>query len=221
MERVLRRTALAKNQATRRARILEEKRTIRDRVQFRLQNSLLHKENTATIRSARKNRREDWELGPIAPWRAAAAYATVAGNVATGGAATGSGPATGENGLQRDEFFGTFSARRLNPPKVPEKYRVKDWFIREGDRVVVAEGREGLKGKIGKIKSLDKEAETVILEGINMVCFAESCGMQLVEATEANIGLSQFRSTFAYPPRCKHQVQDISRPSKHLFPSPP
>ena len=34
MERVLRRTALAKNQAARRARILEEKHTIRDRVQW-------------------------------------------------------------------------------------------------------------------------------------------------------------------------------------------
>lgn len=171
MERVLRRTAVAKSQAARRARILDHKRTVRDRVQFRLQNSIILKENTATIHAARKSRREDWELGPIAPWRAAAAYATVAGDsqAASGGAATGAGTGTGATGTARDEFFGTFTARRLNPPKVPEKYRREDWFVREGDRVVVAEGREGVKGRVGKVKSVDKESETVIVEGINMV----------------------------------------------------
>ena len=159
MEGVLRRTALAKAQAARKARILENKRTIRDRVQFRQQNSILLKEQTATIKDARRSRREDWDLANISPWRAAAAYATVAGAEAGGQAA----------GVARDDFFGSFSARRVNPPKVPERYRTKDWFVREGDRVVVMEGREGVKGRVGKVKSVDKESETVTLEGINLV----------------------------------------------------
>lgn len=169
MEAVLRRTALVKSQAKRKARILDHKKLVRDRVQYRMQNSLICKETTQSIRNARKARREDWELGPIAPWRAAAAYATVAGDGVAGGASSGAGPGTGASGTARDEFFGTFSARRLNPPKVPEKYRVENWFIKEGDRCVVVEGREGVKGKIGVVKAVDKETEMVTLEGINMV----------------------------------------------------
>lgn len=246
MEAVLRRTALVKSQAKRKARILEHKKLVRDRVQYRLQNSLLCKETTASIRNARKTRREDWELGSIAPWRAAAAYATVAGTIADGGSAngggasSGAGPGTGASGTARDDFFGTFSARRLNPPKVPEKYRVKDWFVREGDRCVVVEGREGVKGKIGLVKAVDKETEMVTLEGINMVSLNDTCARALwtssfcpaCERKESRFTTSSAkiksnlrsttRSTYAFPPQCKQPASPpASTPPNNPSPSPP
>lgn len=57
----------------------------------------------------------------------------------------------------------------MNAPKVPEKLRVKDWFIREGDRVCVIKGRHGVKGCIGKVTEVDMEAETVKVENVNLV----------------------------------------------------
>lgn len=162
MEAVLRHTALIKSQAKRKSRILEQKKLVRDRVQYRLQNSIICKENTASIRAARKSRREDWEMGALAPWRAAAAYATVAG---TGTAGSG----VEDAGTAREDHHGTWSARQMNLPKVPKQYRVKEWFIRVGDRCVVVEGREGVKGRIGVVKEVNHESETVVLEGINMV----------------------------------------------------
>lgn len=156
MEKVLRRTALAKSQAKRKARIIAEKETTRDRVQFRIQTGAILRENSNAIRQARTSRRQDWELGTIAPWRESASH-SAASKVP----------------------HGTWNVRILNPPKVPEAYRVKDWFIREGDRVCVLEGRENVKGKIGKVKSLDKESEVVTIEGVNMVCFPNPCFMVL------------------------------------------
>jgi len=69
------------------------------------------------------------------------------------------------------ETYGTFTPRIMNTPAVPEKLRIKDWFIREGDRVCVIKGREGIKGRIGKVIDIDKEAETVTIENINLVGF--------------------------------------------------
>lgn len=146
MEKVLRRTALIKSQAKRKARIQSELKTTRDRVQFRIQTGAILKETHAAFRQAREARRQDWEMGPIAPWREA-----------------GKGAAT------NNAAYGTFSVRKLNPPAVPEAYRVKDWFVREGDRVVVVAGLEGVKGKIGLVKSVDKATEHVVVEGVNLV----------------------------------------------------
>lgn len=145
MQKVLRRTALAKSQAARKARIQAEKELTRDTWSQRNQSAVLRSERTAAARQAREQRRETYELGPLAPWR---------------------------THPQAVESHGTFHARQMNPPRVPSALRVKDWFIREGDRVCVVKGREGVKGKIGKVVSVDKESETVKIEGVNMVrCF--------------------------------------------------
>jgi len=144
MQKVLQRTAVAKSQAKRKARIIEEKETRRDWLLWREQKGIIGRETMLAVRAARRTRRENWELGPLSPW---------------------------SNALEMKETYGTFSPRVMNPPAVPEKLRIKDWFIREGDRVCVTKGREGVKGRIGKVTNIDKEAETVTVENVNLVGF--------------------------------------------------
>lgn len=61
----------------------------------------------------------------------------------------------------------------MNPAPVPKEWRQKVVFFREGDRVVVVEGREGVKGRIGTIRIVDRESETCFVEGVNRVSFIE------------------------------------------------
>lgn len=166
MEAVLRRTALAKSQAKRKARILESKELIRDRIQYRQKLAQIHREDKLALHNARIARREDWELGPLAPWRSAARSAAAKTVTEQKGR-----PGEGGQGevAEREDFYGTFSARRATPNPLPVQDRIKDWFIREGDRCVVMEGREGVKGRIGYVKEVDKDTNAVKLEGINMV----------------------------------------------------
>lgn len=143
MQKVLRQTAVAKSQAKRKARIIEEKEARRDWLAWRDQKGVITRETTLAIQAARNARRENWDLGPLSPWH---------------------------NAMETNETYGTFTPRIMNPPKVPEKLRIKDWFIREGDRVCVIKGRTGVKGCIGKVTEVDLEAETVKIENVNLVC---------------------------------------------------
>ena len=89
-------------------------------------------------------RREDWELGPLAPAR---------------------------NVGDAKETYGAMEMERVRPVDIAEEKRVKFWNIVENDRVVVIEGRD--KGKIGIVKSLEKKSNMVVVGGLNMAsrCF--------------------------------------------------
>jgi large subunit ribosomal protein L24 len=92
-------------------------------------------------RKSRAEEKEDHRLGPLAPRRAV--------------------------GKEELEQFGAFDQLRIIPPAVPEQHRIKYWNIVEKDRVVVLKGPD--RHKIGVVKSLDKENNTVLVEGMNMV----------------------------------------------------
>ncbi|KAK5127525.1 hypothetical protein LTR85_006864 [Meristemomyces frigidus] len=92
------------------------------------------------VRDARKNRREDWEAGALAPRRDA--------------------------GEQR-ETYGATSMYNLHAPELEPRKQPKWMHISEGDRVVVMRGRE--KGKIGVVDDVSKERGTVRIKGINVV----------------------------------------------------
>ncbi|KAI9696960.1 MAG: hypothetical protein M1836_004921 [Candelina mexicana] len=92
------------------------------------------------LKKARQARREDWELGSLAPRRDV-------------GADT--------------ETYGALDSRRLRGPEKSEKERIKFWNIVVGDRVVIIKGQD--KGKIGRIAEVNKKSEEVIVEGLNMV----------------------------------------------------
>ncbi|KAI9715957.1 MAG: hypothetical protein M1812_005591 [Candelaria pacifica] len=140
MQKVLQRTANAKKQH---ARKLEKFRVKREQTQRSIdaqQFSPVGKQIQQDLKNARKARREDWELGPLAPRR----------NVGTD-----------------SDLYGATDPRRLRGPEIPEEKRIEFWNIVERDRVVIIKGRD--KGSIGRIKEVYKKSEEVIVEGLNMV----------------------------------------------------
>ncbi|KMU88620.1 hypothetical protein CIHG_06558 [Coccidioides immitis H538.4] len=139
MQKVIRRTVLASNQAKRKARIEaakdrheQIKSIFREKVA--LQRSLLDE-----AAEERRNRREDWMRGPLAPKR---------------------------DFGDRNGLYGTISTNRLRMPRVLEEQRIKYMTIAPGDRVCMVRGRD--RGKIGKVLNVDAESETVTIEGINI-----------------------------------------------------
>ncbi|TKA62263.1 hypothetical protein B0A49_10408 [Cryomyces minteri] len=123
---------MAKRQAARRALLRtqkEEADTARTKTMEKIQSA---KEESRVIKEARRNRREDWDLGPLAPRRD-----------------------VGEN----KQYYGTVNQNTLRGVEIPKKKRTELWTIVEGDRVVLLTGRD--KGKIGEVESVNKETEEV------------------------------------------------------------
>lgn len=106
-------------------------------------------ERAKYVKAARQARREDWELGPLAPKRDV-------GDVA--------------------EKYGAASPYLLRPPPLSEKeqkkalepYGGKLLHFRKGDRVVMIQGRD--KGKISTIREIDRERASVTVDKLNVVC---------------------------------------------------
>lgn len=141
MQKVLRRTALAKRQAARKAanRAGMEKT---DQRRLRISNdSITGATIQADIRAERLARREDWFMGPLAPRRD-----------------------VGEN----KDLYGTVSTRRLQGGDVAEEKK-KDWCLEVNDRVVViAEGHRD-RGKIGQVREIREKAQEAVVTGLNRV----------------------------------------------------
>jgi len=144
MQKALRRTELAVSQAARKARLLAAAEATRDRWRHRSETAVLLAERHMAAKRARATRRETHELGPLAPWR--------------------DGPHAAKG-----QPHGTWHTRQMNPPKVPAGMRVKDWFVRVGDRVCVVKGPERVRGSIGKVLSCSVETETLRVQGVNLV----------------------------------------------------
>ncbi|KAK2749640.1 hypothetical protein FQN57_005862 [Myotisia sp. PD_48] len=139
MDKVIHRAALASRQAKRKARIIASedryalaRANIRERIA--MQRAILDE-----AIQERKNRREDWVKGPLAPKRDVG---------------------------EREGVYGTISTNRMRLPKLPPAKKVKYVLFAPGDRVCVVKGRE--KGKISKILSIDEDSGSVTVEGVNM-----------------------------------------------------
>ncbi|KAK2842921.1 hypothetical protein FQN49_005984 [Arthroderma sp. PD_2] len=139
MDKVLRRAALASKQAKRKAGATLAKDR-HDKFKADLREKFAYNRNLLDEAiEERKNRREDWLKGPLAPRR---------------------------NVGERDILYGTISTNRLRLPKVPEAKRLKYVTFAPGDRVCMVRGRD--KGKIGKILQVDEDSQSVTVEGVNM-----------------------------------------------------
>lgn len=140
MQRVIRRTALARNQAQRK-RILAAKDAEREELNDSLrQRFTFNRLELDNIRAERQRRREDWMRGPLAPKR-------------------DSGP--------EGKSFGALSPQAMNPPTIPKHLRRKYINIAPGDRVCVIKGND--KGKINEVTRVDPGNETVTVKDTNMV----------------------------------------------------
>ncbi|KAH6674492.1 hypothetical protein B0J14DRAFT_617202 [Halenospora varia] len=148
MQKVIKRTVLAERQYARKVAKRKDNNQRAWAKSNREQVLFSRRDETTAIRSGRHFRREDYELGPLAPKR--------------------------DVGEWTDKY-GTINSQRTRGDLM-EKEKVKKELepfgghflnIVEGDRVVLLEGRD--KGKIGKIRSVDKRRAECTVEGLNRV----------------------------------------------------
>jgi large subunit ribosomal protein L24 len=157
MQKLAKRAAQAQRQAVRRAaRIAEETRkTEQNRARRYLKEA--NAEIRSNIHEARRARKEDWELGPLAPKRDLGFNGY--GEISTG---------------RRDWSQG--GQFKINPELAAKRCAwaggVKQFCLAPGDRVVIMDGQE--KGKIDRIKSVQPEDGLVLLEKLNRVSEAGS-----------------------------------------------
>ena len=147
MERALRVNLLRRNQLLKATIRKDKKQMKRDWWAYDRQIVEARRMEKKYIVAERKNRREDWMCGPLAPRRdvgnVRGAYGTI------------------------DKVL----ARQAVLPvqkQTPEKRRL----FAPGDRVVAIRGRD--KGRIGKIDIIEWESNCAVVEGLNMVSLLPS-----------------------------------------------
>lgn len=155
MQKLLKRTKQAERQVARR----KDKRTaMRERLEaqsdFKARMSSL-KDINRSVAAARLRRREDWELGPLAPRRDT--------------------PLKDENGA----YWGSASLQQ-NMSEFGERQRelackwaggTRYLCLKAGDRVAIMQGAD--KGKIGVVRSIMEEEAMVVVDGDHLqVCDA-------------------------------------------------
>jgi large subunit ribosomal protein L24 len=151
MQKVIRRTLLAEKQAARRLAKRQDTSKREQAKSNREQSRYLRKDEVRDIQTARQVRREDWELGPLAPRRDVGSLKEAYGTI--------------NSQRTRGTLLNEKEKERLLEP-VGGKYLV---FSKE-DRVVLLEGRD--KGKIGKIIAIDTARGECTVEGLNLVSYS-------------------------------------------------
>ena len=147
MQKVLRRVDLAKGQAARKKRILEEKEAVQVRLGAERILRRRNREFALADKRARHLHREAWMLGDLSPLNSPA--------------------------LNNSPVYGAFSMMTGQQlPEKPKPQQRKDFYIVKGDRVCVVNGRDGIRGKIGKVEFVYQEADAVTVEGVNLVRLA-------------------------------------------------
>ena len=146
MQKVLRRSLLARNQALKKARKLEHQEFKKEKQNSLRESVVRQRVVNSFIKDERKTRREDWISGPLAPQRNA-------------GAAKG--------------IYGTLNMEASRIPTIPEKQREKYINFTVGDRVCAVRGRN--RGRIGEITEVDAGRMTVTVEGFNQVQSVRQC----------------------------------------------
>ena len=148
MQKLLRRTAQAERQVIRRA---TKKGKMAKRAEQR--NDFTRRMSAAqgshkALKDASRRRREDWEMGSIAPQRDTPLRDST------------------------DAYYGTIGLRRNLGDSFPEKQLDlacrwaggrKTFCVKPGDRVAIMEGPD--KGKIGTVKFISEEQGNLALEG--------------------------------------------------------
>ena len=141
MEKVIRRTALARNQAKRKVIRSEKARDKTAHKRFVQQSIIYNNVFEGYNKAARQARQEDWLRGPLAPRRDV-------------------GDAT--------YTFGALPMDIVNGVPRPKRLRAEYVNFAQGDRVCCIRGKD--KGAIGEVLSVDEKAETVQVAGMNEVC---------------------------------------------------
>lgn len=140
MQKVIRRTALARNQAKRKAIRAEKKEQREEWLTVSRQRASFDRIQHDIVRAERERRREDWMRGPLAPRR--------------------------DVGTEAKQY-GALPATVISQPPIPKHLRRRYFNIHPGDRVCVMKGKD--KGKIDEVVRVNMETETVTLKTLNRV----------------------------------------------------
>ena len=163
MQKVLRRTALAKKQAERRLAARKGKNNSDERKLRANEQKHIGRSVRDDILNARRARREDFLLGPLAPRR--------------------------DVGDKKD-IYGTVGPQRLRGVEKPEG-QYKDWGIVQGDRVVIVQDGHRERGKIGTVREVRKAAEECTIQGLNMVNSVKHLIYRACKSLTASISLGR------------------------------
>jgi len=170
MQKVLRINLNARNQGLQKARRkhlkgLKEEWQKHDDHQIRL-----GRETRNIVKTERRERREDWFAGPLAPKRDvganAAVYGALSGTFMRGPDipdALSKWPKSKGDDLIGDNWTGKGNEGNLV----------------EGDRVCVIRGAEDILGQIGTIQELFKERRELTIKNLNTVCLPPSSHLTL------------------------------------------
>ncbi|KXT06792.1 hypothetical protein AC578_7203 [Pseudocercospora eumusae] len=140
MQRVIQRSKRAERLANK-AKKAKREQVARSQAWERNQTRVrLIRANTKALQQDRKNRREDWEAGALAPRRDVGELQTT---------------------------YGALSIYHIHLPERDPEDRPKWAPIQKGDRVVVLQGRD--RGKIGEVKAYNAEQTAVQVTGLNTV----------------------------------------------------
>ncbi|MCJ1313273.1 hypothetical protein MMC25_006950 [Agyrium rufum] len=139
MQKVFRRTALAKRQAARRSEVAGQKLKAGKKSQEKDVQKRYRIEARQLIRAARVSQREDFFQGALAPRRD-----------------------VGETA----DTYGTVTPNLIMGVKHPG-FHPGNWHIVSGDRVVIVDDGHRDQGKIGKVTEVNKKLYTCQIEGLN------------------------------------------------------
>lgn len=175
MQKILRINLNARNQGVRAARRQHLNKTKGEWAEYEQQFIQGERMRTKAIKTERTNRREDWVTGPLAPkrdvGRLKGLYGTIE-NAASRRPVVPRSARLGEDNTSKEhDDEGEEDVHETPDSKVIEGNARN---IVAGDRVCVIRGREGTKGRIGKVKEVHLDRNEISIEGINMVCSAFS-----------------------------------------------
>lgn len=148
MQKLAKRAAQAQRQASRRTRLQMEQENVDSKLRSRLALRSAVEEVRQNLKDARKARKEDWELGPLAPKRDLGFndYGAFKENVR--------------------QDWSNYGLHQPNPKVIEQRCAwaggVKQLNLAPGDRVVIQDGPD--KGKIDRIRSVQPQSGTVTLE---------------------------------------------------------
>lgn len=153
MQKLVKRSVQAQRQAARRSGKISNREGSKARGQNIRTVKAANQEVRQNLKDARRARKEDWELGPIAPKRDLG---------------------FNEYGLYKDQFRSTHDTgtNSVNPEILEKRCAwaggPRQLNLVPEDRVVILEGPD--KGKIDRIKSVDIEHGVVTLQEHHKVC---------------------------------------------------
>ena len=169
MQKAIRIGLNARSQAIKTSRAELKKTRKRATADYELWAERCKKENARHVKAERTSRRADFLAGPLAADRDTSLKRGSYGAISTTQMTRASAPA----------YVMDVPQNKLEEPSpgVPTEWSGEgnEGNIVVGDRICIIRGREGVKGKVGIVKTVDMEKGTLTVGDVDMVCTLMVC----------------------------------------------